>query len=162
MSPFKKVQVYEARNSIEIVAGARLVHVVLGNGVIEGSIEVVEEVDYLQWRALRWKCREADDIRKVDRCHVVHPWLHFSTGFQFFRYESDKRSLRKYLRLKIKICALTVEACCEVVYRSFVFPQSVLLSAVPLCSPNCLRISPLFSACYPRCSLSCKVVLADH
>ena len=43
-----------------------LVHVVSWDGLIEGAVEIVEEVDDLHRSALRRQGCEANDVREVD------------------------------------------------------------------------------------------------
>ena len=76
----------ESSNSCRCVLD--LVDVVFGDGVVERSIEVVEEVDDLHRSALRRQGCEADDVREVDGHVTVHAWLHLPAGLQLVRYET--------------------------------------------------------------------------
>ena len=74
-----------------------LVHVVFRDGVIECSVEIVEEVDDLHRSALRRQGCEADDVWEVDGHAAIHTRLHLATSLQLVCYETGRTKINNSL-----------------------------------------------------------------
>ena len=69
-----------------------LVDVMTRDGIVEGPVEVVQQVDDLHGCAVRGQCREPGDVREVDGDAREHLGWNGSTQLQLISDESAKGS----------------------------------------------------------------------
>ena len=67
-------------------ARADLVDVVVVDGSVENSVQIVEKRHNLEWCAESGNGREANNVAEVDRHFVVPLWVHRLTRQQALRY----------------------------------------------------------------------------
>ena len=68
-----------------------LVDVITWDGVVERTVEIIQQFDDLYRTTFRRQHREPDDIREVDRRACIQLWSHSTSCFQFIR---DKTATR--------------------------------------------------------------------
>lgn len=61
---------------------------------VEASVQVVKEVDHLEWRRVRRDGREANDVREVDRHFPEVLWVHRHTKLQFVGHRTGNEIAR--------------------------------------------------------------------
>jgi len=70
---------------------ADLVDVVTRDGVVERTVEIIQQFDDLYRTTFRRQYGEPDDIREVDRRARIHLWSHTSSRLQLIRNETTQR-----------------------------------------------------------------------
>ena len=63
-----------------------LVDVVTRDGVVERTVEIIQQFDDLYRSTFRRQHCEPDDIREVERCARIHLWSNTASSFQFIRH----------------------------------------------------------------------------
>jgi len=63
-----------------------LVNVVTRDGVVERTVEIIQQFDDLYRSTFRRQHCESDDIRKVDRRVRIDLWSNTASSFQFIRH----------------------------------------------------------------------------
>jgi len=72
-----------------------LVDVMAWYNVVERTVEIIQQLDYLH-RTTFWRdLSEPDDIREVDSRARIHLWRHTTSNFQFIRYITIKQRTAK-------------------------------------------------------------------
>jgi len=65
-----------------------LVDVVTWYGVVEYSVEIIQQFDDLYRTTFRWQHREPDNIREVDRGARIHLRSHITSRLQLIRHKT--------------------------------------------------------------------------
>eukprot|EP01136_Pigoraptor_vietnamica_P010965 Opistho-1_new@49258 len=94
------------RDHVRVADRLNLVDVVAVDDVVEASVEVVEEVDDLQGRALRGNVRETDDVTEEDRDEVEALGVHRLAVLQLFGNGLREHAVQQLLGLALLLVEL--------------------------------------------------------
>jgi len=70
-----------------------LVDVITWDGVVERTVEIIQQFNDLYRTTFRRQHRESDDIRKVDRRARIHLWSHITSRFQLVRNKTASQGM---------------------------------------------------------------------
>lgn len=77
-----------------------LVNIKILDDGVEARVEVIEQINHLQGRALSWQTREAHDVAEVDRHLIVCLRDHALSENQLGRYRSAREDRHVQLSSK--------------------------------------------------------------